>query len=96
MKTLLTVVRHLERFCAGLRKSKPVGTALYSAPEQRAGLECSEKGDIYSLGIILLEMLSPNFRGKGDRNTVLGLRSRCWWLTIELHVLSQRMPAKAS
>lgn len=36
----------------------PLGTKLYAAPEQLQG-ECHPKSDVYSLGIVLLELLIP-------------------------------------
>ncbi|CAE1306823.1 EIF2AK1 [Acanthosepion pharaonis] len=39
--------------------SKGVGTAMYSAPEQKTGCNYDNKSDIYSLGLILYEMYHP-------------------------------------
>jgi serine/threonine protein kinase len=47
-----------------------VGTELYMSPEQRARRPYSHKVDIYSLGLILFEMLVP-FSTQMERVTVL-------------------------
>jgi len=39
--------------------TRNVGTFAYAAPEQRAGGSCSDKADIFSLGLILLELYHP-------------------------------------
>ncbi|XP_063698800.1 eukaryotic translation initiation factor 2-alpha kinase 1-like [Culicoides brevitarsis] len=50
------------------------GTPLYAAPEQLAG-ECNFKSDIYSLGIILLELLVPFSTDMERANTIKQVRS---------------------
>ena len=47
-----------------------VGTELYMSPEQRGRRAYSHKVDIYSLGLILFEMLVP-FSTQMERVTVL-------------------------
>eukprot|EP00371_Babesia_bovis_P002410 XP_001611057.1 PK4 protein kinase [Babesia bovis T2Bo] len=46
-----------------------IGTPGYTAPE--GGFNCSEKADIYSASLILLELLSPRFKTSMERFAVL-------------------------
>ena len=39
--------------------TRGVGTTLYMSPEQKAGLPYDHKVDVYSAGIIFLEMVHP-------------------------------------
>uniref|UniRef100_A0A7S0I3A7 non-specific serine/threonine protein kinase n=1 Tax=Hanusia phi TaxID=3032 RepID=A0A7S0I3A7_9CRYP len=42
----------------GSMHTRGVGTALYAAPEQISGESCDEKSDIYSLGVLVVELFS--------------------------------------
>ncbi|EAZ27715.1 eIF-2-alpha kinase GCN2-like [Oryza sativa Japonica Group] len=46
-------------YCDGRRGSPDCGTMLYSAPELRNGLLVTDKVDVYSLGVIYLEIFMP-------------------------------------
>ncbi|CAK1545481.1 unnamed protein product [Leptosia nina] len=57
------------------RHTHRVGTHLYMSPEQQLGLPYSYKVDIYSLGLVLFELLHP-FGTEAERVAcLLGLRS---------------------
>lgn len=56
----------LDAFNAQTRHTYRVGTHLYMSPEQLCGLPYNYKVDIYSLGIILFELLQP-FNTESER-----------------------------
>ncbi|KAH8075178.1 hypothetical protein JL721_1173 [Aureococcus anophagefferens] len=49
-----------------------VGTRLCAAPEQLASDDYDEKADVYSLGVVLYEMLRPRFTTAMERAACLG------------------------
>ncbi|XP_063231774.1 eukaryotic translation initiation factor 2-alpha kinase [Bacillus rossius redtenbacheri] len=57
-------------FLADEKHTAQVGTQLYMSPEQSKGLPYNYKVDIYSLGVILFELLVP-FRTEMERVTTL-------------------------
>nr|XP_061798736.1 eukaryotic translation initiation factor 2-alpha kinase 3-like [Nerophis lumbriciformis] len=60
------------------RHTGQVGTKLYMSPEQLSGQSYSHKVDIYSLGLILFELLHP-FRTQMERvRTLTEVRSLCF------------------
>ncbi|XP_059485157.1 eukaryotic translation initiation factor 2-alpha kinase 1-like [Neocloeon triangulifer] len=50
---------------------RAIGTYTYAAPEQLDGGLCNFKSDIYSSGVILLELLMPPFKTSSERAEVL-------------------------
>lgn len=58
----------------GGRRTGGIGTATYAAPEQTAGLPYDGRADVFSLGIILVELFCP-FGTKMERAMALQVRS---------------------
>jgi serine/threonine-protein kinase len=52
---------------------KAIGSVHYISPEQAQGLETDEKSDIYSVGVILYEMLTGKKPFNGDRPVTVAL-----------------------
>ncbi|XP_057371544.1 eukaryotic translation initiation factor 2-alpha kinase 3-like isoform X2 [Daphnia carinata] len=57
--------------------TRGVGTHTYAAPEQLTSRESYAKSDIYSLGIVLLELLNPFETDMERYKTIENLRARC-------------------
>jgi beta-lactam-binding protein with PASTA domain/predicted Ser/Thr protein kinase len=51
-----------------------LGTAQYLAPEQARGLRVDERSDLYSVGIVLYEMLTGTVPFKGDSAVTVALK----------------------
>lgn len=60
------------RLEGSLNHTDKVGTCLYMSPEQLVGVSYSNKVDIYSLGVILFELLNPFATGM---ERIVSLRS---------------------
>ena len=56
--------------------TRGVGTRLYAAPEQLASDDYDEKADVYSLGVVLYELLRPRFGTTMERVTCISRIAR--------------------
>ena len=59
---------------------KIMGTPRYTSPENLNGQPCDNRSDIYSLGVILFEIvtLSPAFSGQNASDVVLKVKNGCF------------------
>jgi serine/threonine protein kinase len=57
------------------RSDEFVGTLLYAAPEQVGGEPCDGRADLYSLGVVLFEMLA-GIRPFGSQDSMLIIRAK--------------------
>lgn len=53
----------------GTQNGQVIGTPSYAAPE--GGVDCTEKADIYSAGLVLFELLSPPFTTVHEKLSLL-------------------------
>ena len=77
----------------GTRSGQAIGTPAYMSPEQARGEVVDPRGDIYSLGVILYEVLagsSPYQRG--DVKRTLEQVSSNVWLRLDHHVRGRELP----
>ncbi len=58
MSHILDHSQHLMNTQNSFKVSSQVGTPMYFSPEQKEGLHCSQKVDIWAMGLILYEMCS--------------------------------------
>ncbi|RYY77242.1 MAG: bifunctional protein-serine/threonine kinase/phosphatase [Gammaproteobacteria bacterium] len=60
------LVKGIAEIATPIQREKVLGTAEYSAPEHVLGATCSEQSDIFSLAVVIFEMLTGTqpFKGK--------------------------------
>ena len=75
--------------------TRGVGTRLYAAPEQLASDDYDEKADVYSLGVVLYELLRPRFGTTMERVTCISKICLLYTSPSPRDGLLSRMPSSA-
>lgn len=70
----------------------PIGTSAYMAPEQVLGIRSDPRSDIFSLGVVLYELLT-GIKPFGNPSTRAGMRQRLYHEPKPLRALQPQLPA---
>ena len=70
---------------------KGVGSAPYISPEQVAGIRSDSRSDIFSIGVIMYELLTGELPF-GNPQTMSGLRKRMWAEPLPLRAIRREIP----
>lgn len=70
---------------------KGIGSAPYISPEQVAGIRSDSRSDIYSIGVIMYELLTDELPF-GNPQTMSGLRRRMWAKPLPPRAIRREIP----